>query len=93
MNATMPTTLPRAPKRRMYAAANTIATKTMSLATMCGASSAAAVMASAAGTGSSAIVIRCRRGSGSLTDRDATMVITTPSKATVRGCPVARVTA
>ena len=40
-------------------AVNTIATKTTSLAILCGASSAAAVMATAAGTGSSAIVIRC----------------------------------
>jgi hypothetical protein len=56
---------------------------------MCGASSAAAVIASAAGTGSSAIVTFCRRGSGSLTDRAETMVMTTPSSATVNGYPVA----
>ncbi|HYB35637.1 MAG TPA: hypothetical protein VEF72_07580 [Mycobacterium sp.] len=70
---------------------NTISTNTVSLATMWGASSVAAVIASAAGTGSSAIVIFCRRGSGSLTDRAATMVMTTPSSATVNGCPVALV--
>jgi hypothetical protein len=48
-------------------------------------------MERAAGTGSSAIVIRCRWGSDSLTDRAATIVISTPSKATVSGCPVALV--
>ncbi len=78
MNATMPSARPRGPNRRMYTAANTMTTKTTSLATLCGESSAAAVMDTAAGTGSSVIVIRCWRGSGSLTDRDATMVITTP---------------
>ena len=91
MNATMPSALPRAPKRRMYAAVNTTTTKTTSPATLCGASSAAAVMASAAGTGSRAMVIRCRWGSGSLTERAAIMVMTTPSNATVSGCPVALV--
>ncbi|CPR13593.1 hypothetical protein BN971_04905 [Mycobacterium bohemicum DSM 44277] len=91
MNATMPRARPRGPNLRMYTAANTTTTKAASLATGWGESSAAAVMARAAGTGSSAMVIRCWRGSGSLTDRDATMVMTTPSNATVSGCPVARV--
>ncbi len=92
MNATMPSALPRAPKRRTYTAVKTMATKATSLATAYGASSAAAVMDSAAGSGSSAMVMRCWRRSGSLTDRDATMVMTTPSRATVRGCPAALVT-
>ena len=48
-------------------------------------------MDSAAGSGSSAIVIRCWCGSGSLTDRAAIIVMTTPSNATVSGCPVALV--
>jgi len=48
-------------------------------------------METAADTGSSAIVIRCWCGSGSLTDRAAIMVMTTPSSATVSGCPVALV--
>ena len=87
----MPSARPRAPKRRMYTAVNTTTTKPMSAATLCGASSAAAVRESAAGTGSSAIVIRWRCGSGSLTDRAAIMVMTTPSNATVSGCPVALV--
>ena len=91
MNATMPSALPRAPKRRMYAALNTTTTNTASLITWWDASTAAAVMDRAAGKGSSAMVIRCWRGSGSLTDRAATMVMTTPSKATVSGCPVALV--
>ena len=48
-------------------------------------------MDSAAGSGSNAIVMRCWRGSGSLTDRAAIIVMTTPSSATVSGCPVALV--
>nr|WP_231983718.1 hypothetical protein [Mycobacterium sp. E2733] len=91
MNATMPSARPRAPKRRMYAAVNTTITNTASLITWWDASTAAAVMDTAAGRGSNAMVIRCWCGSGSLTDRDATIVMTTPSKATVSGCPVARV--
>ncbi len=42
-------------------------------------------MDSAAGNGNNAIVIRCWRGSGSLTDRAAIIVITAPSSATVSG--------
>jgi hypothetical protein len=49
------------------------------------------VIDAAAGNGSSAIVIRCCRGSGSLTDRDAIIVMTTPSNATVSGWPAALV--
>ena len=91
LNATMPSALPRAPKRLAYTAANTTTTKTTSPATKWTASSEAAVMESAAGSGSSAIVIRCCRGSASLTDWAAIIVMMTPSNATVRGCPVALV--
>ncbi len=91
MNVTIPSALPRAPNRRRYTALNTTATNTMSLTTLCGASSVPAVMASAAGSGNSAIVIFCWRGSGSLTARPETIVISTPSSATVTGWPVARV--
>jgi hypothetical protein len=85
MKVTIPSAVPRAPNRRIYAAVNTTSTNPASATTTWGVSSAAAVMASAAGTGSSAIVIFCRRGSGSLTDRAATMVMMTPSSATVSG--------
>ena len=85
MKVTMPSDVPRGPKRRAYAAPKTTTTNRTSAITGCGDTSAAAVMASAVGSGSSAMVIRCRRGSGSLTERAETIVISAPSNATVNG--------
>ena len=85
MNVTMPSAVPRGPKRRAYTATNTTNTNRTSPITGCGDTSAAAVMASAVGSGSSAMVMRCRRGSGSFTERAETIVISAPSSATVSG--------
>lgn len=85
MNATMPKARPRGPKRRIYTAAKTMTTNTKSLAKRYGVSRAAAAIDSAAGSGSSAIVMRCCRGSGSFTDRAAIIVMRAPSSATVSG--------
>ncbi len=70
---------------------NTTTTNNTSPITGCGVTRAAVVMDRAVGSGSSAIVMRCRRGSGSFTDRAETIVISAPSSATVIGWPVALV--
>ncbi len=70
---------------------NTTSTNPASATSGCGDNSVATVIATALGIGSSAMVIFCRRGSGSFTERPETIVISTPSSATVSGCPVALV--